>query len=67
MADDAEQTIGTAKAAKLLGWHPRKVQRAAHTGVIPIVGKLNDRGDLLFSQAAIEELAKQQGTPPEKS
>lgn len=39
------------------------MQRAAHTGTIPVLGKLNERGDLLFSQKTIEELAKKGITP----
>jgi hypothetical protein len=63
VADAEDRPIGTAKAAEILGWNPRKVQRAAHTGAIPVVGKLNERGDLLFSQKTIEEIAKKGETP----
>lgn len=65
MADAKDDPIGTAKAAEILGFSPRKVHRLANTGAIPIIGKLNARGDLLFSQHVIEELAKHQGETPE--
>jgi hypothetical protein len=64
VADADDRIIGTAKAAEILGWHQRKVQRAANTGQIPIVGKLGTRQDLLFREADIEDLAKK-GTQPE--
>lgn len=66
MADASNDPIGTAKAAEILGYSPRKVHRLANTGAIPIIGKLNARGDLLFSQKAIEELAKKEHEPPEE-
>lgn len=64
MADAEIRPIGTAKAAEILGWTSRRVQRAAHTGAIPVVGKLNERGDLLFSEQAIQELANKEGDTP---
>jgi hypothetical protein len=63
VADAEDRPIGTAKAAEILGRSPRSVQRAAHTGAIPVLGKLNERGDLLFSQKTIEDLAKKGETP----
>lgn len=64
MADADDRPIGTAEAATILGRSQRSVQRGVNTGAIPILRKLdNRRGDLLFSQKAIEELAKK-GTPP---
>lgn len=57
MADDADRIIGTATAAEILGWTKRKVQRAANTGQIPIVGTVGPQRNLLFEKAAIEEYA----------
>lgn len=64
MTDPEDRPIGTAKAAEILGWSTRKVQRAAATGAIPIVGKLDGRDALMFSQQTIEEIAAREGETP---
>lgn len=58
MAAAEDRIIGTPEAARILGWHKRKVQRAANTGQIPIVGTLTARGEYLFREDVIEELAR---------
>lgn len=68
MADADEQQkapdlLGTAEAAELLGFSPRKVHRLANTGALPIVGRLGQRGDLVFSQEALQEIAKKDSPP----
>lgn len=55
---DTGPIIGTADAASILGWTKRKVQRAAKTGAIPIVGTVGPQRNLLFEEAAIEEIAQ---------
>jgi hypothetical protein len=62
-AEDDDRIIGTADAAKVLGWSQRKVQRAVTTGAIPIVGHIGIRRDALFRATQIEELAHQGETP----
>lgn len=52
----------------MLGWTQRKVQRAAHTGAIPIVGRLGARGEFLFDPNVVADLAAREreqrgGTP----
>lgn len=60
MATEADRIVGTPEAAEILGWDQRKVQRAAKTGEIPIVGRLSARGEYLFREDVIEELAKRE-------
>lgn len=59
-APDAPRIIGTSEAAAILGWDQRKVQRAANTGQIPIVGKLGGNERLVFDADVIEEIAHKQ-------
>lgn len=54
--------IGTPEAAEILGWDKRKVQRAANTGQIPIVGRLGARGEYLFREDVVAELAEREHT-----
>lgn len=61
MDSQGDRIIGTPEAAEILGWHKRKVQRAANTGQIPIVGTLSARGEYLFDAEVIEQLAHPQG------
>ena len=62
--DDGNDLIGTRRAAELLHWNQRKVQRlilrALDTGAIPIV-KVGGRGDYVLHEAdlpALETLAQ---------
>lgn len=57
MAEDAGQFIGSAEVAELLHVSTRSVQRAAHTGEIPVVQTVGTR--LLFERAEIERLAEE--------
>lgn len=50
--------IGTSTAAEILHWNKRKVQRAADTGQIPIVGTVGPQRQYVFDRDVIEELAK---------
>lgn len=60
MADGGPTIIGTPEAAQILGWTQRKVQRAASTGQIPIVGTLGARGEYVFDPVKIAELAERE-------
>lgn len=57
MTEDEGPIIGTATAAEILGWTKRKVQRAAVTGAIPIVGTVGPQKNLLFDRSTVEEIA----------
>lgn len=54
---DADDLIGTAEAARILGYSQRKVQREATTGAIPIVKKLDVQRANLFRRSDIERIA----------
>lgn len=60
MAAEPARIIGTKDAAEILHWNRRKVQRAANTGQIPIVGTVGAQGEYLFDAAVIEKLASEE-------
>jgi hypothetical protein len=64
MTEQGDRIIGTPEAAQILGWHKRKVQRAANTGQIPVVGTLAARGEYLFDADVIEKIAHPDGSAP---
>lgn len=58
-AEEEPELIGTSTAAAILGWTPRKVQRAANTGQIPIIGTVGPQHNRVFRKDVIEEIARQ--------
>lgn len=50
--------LGTADAARRLGWSRSRVKRAARAGSLPVVGKIEgDRGAYVFDAAVLEQCA----------
>ncbi len=54
--------IGTAKAAEILHWSQRRVQRAIITDRLPIVGTVGSRGEYLIRESAVQALAAEQAS-----